>query len=400
MGFFKKLWNRRKKNEGNADIEQTGASYDNQEEYLVSRSQVNMDETSDRIQYVKSLLEQMADARVQMDSGQKEYKTVELYLKDMEEIEYISGDEKEQLLGYAKEIYTLERDKTQYEEKPERLSDADFAKMERLEDDTDEGVKRLREAEEYQQAIRNDLARLENEKQACQYRRQEAAETMENLRGMSTICTIAVFVCMIMLLVMQFALEMNARIGYILTAAAAAIALTVMYVKYHEAAGEKRRASHSLNKVILLQNRVKIRYINNTHLLDYLYMKFGISSAKELSSLWERYLSEKDERVRMQETMKELTFSQEQLVNILRKHHLHDPIVWLHQVEAILDPKEMVEVRHALIARRQKLRKQIEFNTVNGENARKEIRELVADYPQYAKEILKMLSEYEDKFRG
>lgn len=397
MGFFKNFLNRRKKNERNIDTGQAEAPYESQEEYFVSRSRVNMDEASDRMQYIKSLLEQMADAQVQLDSSRKEYKTVELYLKDMEEIDYIPPDEKEQLLVYAKEIYNLEKDKIKYEEKPERLSDADFARMERLEDDTDEGVKRLREAEEYQQAIRNDMVRLENEKQACLFRRQEASESMENLRGMAFICTIAVFVCMAMLLVLQFVLEMNAQIGYILTAAAAAIALAVIYVKYHEAEGEKKHASQSLNKVILLQNRVKIRYVNNTNLLDYLYMKFGISSAKELSSLWERYLSEKDERVRIQETMKELTFSQEQLVRILRKHRLHDPIIWLHQVEALLEPKEMVEVRHALIARRQKLRKQIEFNTANGENAQKEIREIVADYPKYAGEILKMVSEYEDR---
>lgn len=398
MSLFKKLFRRKREKEQNADRNQEGELLERGETYLVSSSQVNMEESTERIQYVQSLLEQIKDAQLQVDSCRSEYKTVELYLKDMEEIEYIRGEEKELLLGYAKEINLLEKDKVQYEEKKQRLSDEDFAKMERLEDDTDEGVKRLREAEEYQEAIRSDLVRLENEKQACLFRREEASTLMENLRGMALICTIAVFICMAMLLFMQFVLEMNARIGYILTAAAAAVALVIMYVKYQDADTEKKQAARSLNKVILLQNRVKIRYVNNTNLLDYLYMKFGITSAKELSSLWERYLSEKDERARIQETMKELTFSQEQLVHILRKHRLHDPVIWLHQVEALLDPKEMVEVRHALIERRQKLRKQIEFNTGNGENAQKQIKELVADYPRYAKEILKMVSDYEDRF--
>lgn len=396
MKFWEK-WRNRNKKYKNIDelVEEELAAED--EEYLVTREQVDMKDSGDRERYVLSLLEQIADAEAQIESYKGEYNTVNRYLQDMEDLEFIGGEDKENLLEHAKAIHLLEVDKHKYEEKKERLSDADFAKMERLEDDTDEGVRKLREAEEYQQAIRSDLSRLENEKQACLFRKQEAAVSMENLRGMALICTVALFVCMAMLMFMQFVLEMKTQIGYILTAAVAAIALTAMYMKYVDAMGEKKRASNSLNKVILLQNRVKIRYVNNTNLLDYLYMKFGITSAKELSSMWEKYLSEKEERARMKETMKELSFSQEQLVYLLRKYRLHDPLIWLHQTEAILDPKEMVEVRHALITRRQKLRKQMEFNTENAEKAQQQVRELVGEYPQYAKEILKLVSDYEEK---
>lgn len=368
-----------------------------EESYVVPRDQVDMKSSSDRHRYVESLLEQIADAQRQLDTYKTEYNTVNRYLQDIEELELIAGEDKESLQEHAKAIRLLEVDKNKYEEKKQRLSDADFAKMERLEDDTDEGVKRLREAEEYQQAIRNDLTRLENEKQACLYRKQEAGIAMENLRGMALICTVALFACMGMLLFMQFVLEMKTQIGYILTAAVAAIALTAIYLKYLEASGERKRSSGSLNKVILLQNRVKIRYVNNTNLLDYLYMKFEIKSAKDLAVMWEQYLSEKEERVRIKETMKELSFSQDQLVRILQKYRLFDPLIWLHQTEAILDSKEMVEVRHALILRRQKLRKQMEFNTKNAELAQAQVRELVSEYPQYAKEILQMVSDYEER---
>ena len=84
-------------------------------------------------------------------------------------------------------------------------------------------------------------------------------------------------------------------------------------------------------------------------------------------------------------------------MSLLRRYHLHDPLIWLHQVDALLDPREMVEVRHALITRRQKLRKQIDFNTVNAENAQKEIKDMVADYPQYARETLQRVSDFEEK---
>lgn len=397
MKFWEKWFNRSGKYKSIDEMVEEELTAEEEESYVVSKDKVDLKDSVDRQRYVSSLLEQISDAEKQVESYKAEYNTVNRYLQDMEDLEFISGEDKESLHEYARAIHLLEGDKHKYEEKKERLSDADFAKMERLEDDTDEGVKKLREAEEYQQAIRSDLSRLENEKQACLFRKLEAGVAMENLRGMAVICTVALFACMGMLLFMQFGLEMETQVGYILTASVAAIALTAIYMKYVEAAGERKRSSNSLNKVILLQNRVKIRYVNNTNLLDYYYMKFGIRSAKELADMWEKYLAEKDERARMKETMKELSFSQEQLVRLLRKYRLHDPLIWLHQVEAILNPKEMVEVRHALITRRQKLRKQMEFNTQNAEQAQQQVRTLVSEYPQYAKEILQMISDYEQR---
>lgn len=397
MKFWEKWFGKAKKYKNIDELVSEELEAEDEESYVVTRDKVDMREAGDRERYVTSLLEQIADAEKQLESYKEEYNTVNRYLQDMEDLEFIAGEDKESLHEHARAIHMLEADKHKYEEKKQRLNDADFAKMERLEDDTDEGVKKMREAEEYQQAIRSDLTRLENEKQACMFRKQEAGIAMDNLRGMALICTVAFFACMGMLLFMQFGLEMDTQVGYILTAAVAAIALTAIYMKYVDAAGEKRRSSASLNKVILLQNRVKIRYVNNTNLLDYLYMKFGIQSANQLAQMWEQYLSEKEERAKMKETMKELTFSQEQLVRLLRKYRLYDPLIWLHQTEAILNPKEMVEVRHALITRRQKLRKQMEFNTQNAEQAQQQVRELVGEYPQYAKEILKMVSDYEQR---
>ena len=394
MEFWKKIWKKKRRQTNVDDADRKG---EGQDSYIVDASQVNISDSYEREKYVISLLEQIREAQEQISQCEAEYRTVDRYLLDMEEISYIPQEDKEKLMEYAKSVSLLERDKIRYEEKKERLSDADFAKMERLSDETDEGVQKLREAENYQQAIRSDLQKLEGEKQACLYRKQEAAVLMENLKGIAIISTVAVFCCIFLLLGMQIFLQMDVRIGYILIAGAAAFTLLAVYMKYSDASKERIAASRSLNKVILLQNRVKIRYVNNTNLLDYLYLKFGIASAAELEKLRQQYEAEKEERSRIKETMQELSFSQEQMVSLLRRYHLHDPLIWLHQVDALLDPREMVEVRHALITRRQKLRKQIDFNTANAETAQKEIKDMVADYPQYARETLQRVSDFEEK---
>lgn len=80
---------------------------------------------------------------------------------------------------------------------------------------------------------------------------------------------------------------------------------------------------------------------------------------------------------------------------ILRQYRVKDPMIWIHQAEALLNPKEMIEIRHSLIIQRQRLRKRIDFNNFNMESAKEEMEDLVKNYPKYAKEILAIVSQYE-----
>lgn len=395
MGFFKTIFQKRNKKDQNAAKKERLLE---DEVYIVPLEQVDIQDDKEREKYVISLLEQIGDASSQAKTCQDEYRIVDKYLKDMEELEYLKTEDRKRLLELASSISHLETDKSSYEAKGQHLSEELFEKAQRLESDADEGMQKLREAEEYQRAIHSDMQKLESEKQACILRRQDAEIQITNLQGMVQISTIGVAICFLVLLVMQFGFEMDTRIGYILIAAVYAAAIAFMYVFYLDASKESARQTRNLNKVILLQNRVKIRYVNNTNLLDYLYIKYDIKSAKELESLFTQYNAEKDERIRMIEAVKELESEQRELVDLLRQYNLFDPVIWVHQTQALLNPKEMVEVRHALILRRQKLRKQIDFNTKNSDDAKDKIKELVAVYPQYAKEVLKMVSDYEDEY--
>lgn len=126
----------------------------------------------------------------------------------------------------------------------------------------------------------------------------------------------------------------------------------------------------AINKLILLQNKVKIRYVNNTNLLDYLYAKYNVGSSEDLIRMWEVYQKEKEEREKVRELDMELDALRRELLTILRRYQIRDPEMWLDQVSAIANEKEMVELRHQLILRRQKLRKQMEYNEKLGENAK------------------------------
>ncbi len=394
MGWFKNLKNIFHKKDMDDFYDDEWADEDDGQ-------QIDYENKEQRDDYVKSRLERMADATRELENLTYEYDMVTSYLKDMEEIEALPEEESKQLKECAERVAALQESKASFMERPRRISEEKYRLMERIADEVDEGCRKLTEAEEYQSLIKQDMGRLDGEKHAYLYRKNEVMGVIADTRGMAVICVVALGLCVVLLMLLQFFLEMDTKAGYLLTAAAAAAAITVIYIKHLDARQELSRVEKGINKIILLQNKVKIRYVNNTNLLDYLQLKYGVGSSKELMELWENYKVEKAEREKIRQAEQELDYNERELLQMLKCYQIKDPTVWLHQTEAILDRKEMVEIRHNLIIRRQSLRRRMDYNReVVAGGSQKEIKELVEKYPQYTKEIMRSVEEYEKKFQA
>ncbi len=394
MGLIKKFinWRKRSKEDPIYEIEDWN-------EIVYDRDDLQIKDKGQRQEYVKGCLEQIAEAEKELENLQFEYNMVTSYLKDMEEIDALPPEEKELLKEHARRIDDLEHQQSGYLERKNRMSDARFRQMERMEDELQEGCRKLEEAEKYQELVKRDLKRLDGEKQAYLFRKSELRHTIDNTRSLSVVCTAAVVLCILLLLFLQFGMEMDTQIGYLATVALGAVAITAIFVRHNGAVEEIIRVESGICKIIRLQNTVKIRYINNTNLLEYLYMKYNVSSAGELLKGWRQYLEEKEERKSYMQAERELDESQKDLIHELRRFQIRDPMIWLHQIPALLDRKEMVEIRHGLIIRRQSLRRRMDYNKeVIAGKAQAEIKDLAEKYPEYAKEILGIVGQYEQEF--
>lgn len=382
--------------EEDLELEWEGSSIENWdwETLLKDRDRLKMSDPGEREKFIKSCVEQMLTSSTQLDQLSEEYNMVTAYLKDMEEIEALPESEMDCVQENAQKIVTYEGARKEYMEKKNRLSERQFRLMENYEDIMPKPYQSIKEAEEYRELVKTDMNRLEGEKHAYYYRRQELEKDIANAKGMVFICLIAAVVCVLMLAILQFGFDMDTRLGNILTLGCSAVVLTVLYVKYLDYTSQLVRTKNGINRIILLKNTVNIRYVNNTNLLDYLYMKYKVSSAKELLVMWEKYQQEKEERIRHRQNTGELDHHKRELIRVLRRYQLHDPEVWIYQPEALLNKKEMVEIRHNLIERRQKLRVQMEYNKRLAKEAQQEIKNTAEAYPQYRAQILELVDRF------
>ena len=365
------------------------------EQLVYTRNGVNFDEEDQRKRYIVNCLEQITEASKEIDLLTGEYTLVTSYLTDTDEIEALPQEQRSQVNSTAAKLAGLEQERNRYREKKNRMRDADFYAIRKREDEIEEGIRKIREGEKYGNLIRQDLHRLDGERHAYEYRRNELENMMNNQRGMAVIFFTALVVCVIMLAILQFGFDMDVYVGLFLAVGAGAVAISYVCIKYMDAGRELQRVEKTINKIIQLQNKVKIRYVNNCQLMEYLYLKYNTDSAAKLEKRWKLYQDEKEERKQFAEAEAKTEYYQKQLVEQLSNYRVQMPERWISQTAALLDKREMVEIRHELIQRRQALRKQMDYNQEVAESARNEVKEVAALYPKYAQEILSMVERYD-----
>ena len=392
MGLLQRIFNWKRDYEEAYEVEEWN-------EIVYDRDDLQVHNRKQREEYVRGCLEQIAEASREVENLQHEYQVVTSHLKDIEEIEALPENESRLLMECAKRIDTLERQQSGYKERKNRMTDEKFYQMECMEEEVQEAYEKLEKAEEYQNLIKRDLRRLDSERQAYGFRKIELRHLMKDTRSMTIVCATAVIFCLLLLLILQYAFSFDVKIGYLAAGGIGALAITAIFLKYNDAVRELSQVESGINRLIRLQNTVKIRYVNNTHLLDYLYMKYNVKSAQELGRDYKQYLEEKDERHNYKRAEIELDSTQQELLHILRRYQVKDPMIWLYQTQALLDKKEMIEIRHNLIIRRQSLRRRMDYNKeVIAGKAKAEVKDLVENYPKYAKEILGIVAEYDKDF--
>lgn len=345
--------------------------------------------------YVVSCCEQMKDSNLQIEDASAEYRLVTEYLMDMENLGNIEGSEWKKIEDTAKKLENSGKVKELESKRTDALEEDKYRLMERYESEVVGAIKDLKANEDYKALVREDLKNLEGEKVSYRFRERELKATMKGAKEVTVIILMAVFFIIMILAVLQFSFNYEVSIGYFITISVSAIAITLVFLNYNKAKLELRKVSRLLHTAISTQNTVKIRYVNVTSVIDYMYAKYKVNSSNELNYLWNRYIKEKKIRDEIRKATEELEGSRADLIELLRKGGLKYPEIWLNQSEALLDERELIEIRHDLIARRQGLRKRVDYNERVRKAAQDEVRALVDDYPKSANLIVDIVGRYE-----
>jgi len=360
----------------------------------VAEKQVDYDPNQDRASFVTDNCEQILETSRQLEEMKVEYQAVTSYLTDMQKIDRIPLEEREKLNDSARKIITLTRERAKYQNNTRKLTDVQFKHIGRYEEILPSEIKKMMKNEAYNSTIKNDMRYLEGEKGSLHYQKEDIQNKQISLRGIAiTTCVMVVLLFMLFIVIVNL-FETNMQIPFLLTILMALTSAIYIFTNLGTNNKDMKLTERKLNRAITLLNKVKIKYINNTSELEYSYQKFMVNSYAELSYLWEQYLKAKEEEKHYQKNTEELEFHNSELVKELKRNGVADPDIWIYQAIAIIDNKEMVEVRHRLNARRQKLRERIDYNNSIKERSIKAINKFLTQKPEAKQEVTELLRKY------
>ncbi len=363
----------------------------------IRRDSINIRVQSQRNRYIENCCEQMIEADKEIERSKMEYRLVSGYLTDTEVIDALPDDAKLRLRKIAERIISLNKQSRAGESTLNlgRISEERFKTFLKYENEIPDDVKNMKKNEDFKELIREDMQKLEGEKAVSEFKIRELKGVMNNMKSWVLITFVFGIALIGLLSFLQFKLLMHAEIGFLLTAFIGAGAFIFEYLTYSRAKAGLKKTERYLNAVIAELNKVKIRFVNTSNLLEYEYRKYSVNASDELSFQWDVYIEEKQARQAVERANNELSFERTALLKELRAARIKDPTVWLNRCEALIDPGEMVEVRHELFERRGNIRKRIEYNTEARDISRDEINSIVHDYPEYGQEILSIVSKFD-----
>lgn len=349
--------------------------------------------------YILDSCEQIIALTKEIEGEKTEYRIVTSYLTDIQTIEGLPEEMRQSIREAATNIEQLNVARQAYEKTSYHISEEQFMLMEQEEDDIPQTIHRLLDNERYQDKVRRDKNILEAQKNQWEIEREAITGERKILKRASVLLFLLYATLLILLFVLQFMAKMDLTVAFLVLFFVGALGGAMIYFRSLYLQKQMRQATRNENQAISLLNVVCMKYVNVTKAVEYTKDKFGIHNSTELNYVWEQYTSAVREKEKFLRNNDDLEYFNGRLIRLLQRIDLYDRKIWLTQTKALIDDQEMVEIKHNLVKRRQKIRAHMEENRKIVQSERNEIDRLMTEHEHYVPEIIEIISSV-DKLCG
>ena len=350
-------------------------------------------------QYILDSCEQIIASTKEMEKRKREYRIVTSYLNDIKLMDELPADADQELRNAAAKIKELEASIEAAQHIHRNITDEQRYTIAEDEDDMPGIINRMKADEIYQAKVKQEMYSLEGDKSRWEIERENLQYRATLLKRAAAIMFTSFTAILILFVVMSNATKSDVTLPMLIVFFICAIAGMAIYLRQNDIKKKSREAVIRLNQAISLLNVQRMKYVNVTNGIEYQKDKYDVRSAAELEYVWEQYMEVLRDREHYAKAHEDLEFYSVKLEKIIHSLGLHDAEFWLGQTNAIINRDDMVEVRHKLVARRQKIRDRIEDHKRIVQNERDEIDRLMISHQHYLPEIQEIIKSV-DKLCG
>ncbi|MCR5784271.1 MAG: hypothetical protein K6G40_01335 [Eubacterium sp.] len=383
MGLFSKIFGRFRKKDTyeetlEYDFKDKMRSYENSE---VSGEQRVIEGCEKIMELVKDLKKEKS-----------EYDVLTGYLNDTEILLNLAEEDKDDLAQTASNIINLSSTKDRYRMKSAQISDERMSEFDTVKDDMPDRINTIKSNEAYQNVVKRDMQHLEGEKHSWAIEISEITEEQSLLNKVLYIILFLFAAWMIICGIATLHYNIDMNLAALSVGAVIAVIVMLLYVRIQTNQKNLKQAEVNINRAIVLLNQMKAKYVTITNAVNYAYEKYDVKSSYELGYLWEQYLQAVREREAYERANEDLDYYNKVLLRELKTYKLFDESIWIYNAAALVDDKEMVEVRHRFIEQRQKCRSRIENVVADMKDEYQSINKIISSKSEIDPQVKEILS--------
>lgn len=338
---------------------------------------------------------QIVECNRQNENAKIEYQAVTEYLSDLQKIERLEDGERKIVEEAAKKIVDLTREREAYQKREIHTSNMRFRPLRNYENTLMEDLKRMRECEDYQKKIRNDMRQLEAEKSSLLHVYKDVNKRQKELKQIAIVTSAIVFSLFALFGVFLLGNEEAMKIPFIMTIVMAAVIAGYIFWEAYHNRYEHELTGKKINRAISLLNKVKIKYINNSSTLEYSYSKYNVENSMELEYLMKEYTKAKEQERTYQSNTERLDHYRNKLIDNLNIHGIKDSEIWLYQATALLEKLEFETMKQNLESRRERLKEKMDYNLQVKDSCYNNIHQVLTEKSDMREDVFSLFKKYQ-----
>ncbi len=347
-----------------------------------------------RMTFLEGNCEIIAAADKQILESRKEYEVVTGYLSDIQKIDSVREEERAKINEAANKIINLNKERLAMQHTPPKITIAQRYAIEQDEEGVEKEIEKLKENEAYKALVEKDLKALERERDSLDDDIVECISKTDFNRKLLTFATVFIGIALILLIVARAVREADVTAVFAVIVAFGGLCAVYFFLVHRKMILAMKNSEAKMERAISLLNKTKIKYVNVTNVLDYNYEKYHVNDSNELKFNLNEYNRIVEEEKRFKKAEQLIDFYDNDLRSRLKTCGVNDVGIWIYQCEALVDAGEMVEVRHRLNVRRQKLRKAIDFNMQQKKSAVLALQSFAVKHREYEIEVKMVMERY------
>jgi hypothetical protein len=273
-----------------------------------------------------------------------EYDNITNIYTSIQQIDELNKKQLIEFENYADTYVETKTDKSEFIDKIKSTRN-DFEYLDEYKENIDEIISNIKNVEEKQRIVKNDINYLEGEKGDLLYNK----ERLKKAKKMVTILMISLLIIFsisaLILGIIFIKKDIDIFIPSVIMIVIIAFFGLWIYIFRRYVIHEIKKNNILSQRAVELLNKIKIKYVNNKQFLDYEYKKYKVKSGDMLQDRWNMYKQNKEHKHRIHKMSSNIIILEQDIERLLLKNNINTSNYILDNINIFATKKARLEYK-------------------------------------------------------